>query len=66
MAQWIPVSERLPEPGAMVAITNGKEVSAAQWWNNLRAWAVGREYIEDVITHWMPLPDPPEEAADAT
>ena len=63
--QWIPVSERLPgEIGrywCYVEEQNELGVSHYQWncsWN-------GAEWSGDgltcVVTHWMPLPAPPEQ-----
>lgn len=59
MSEWISVKERLPEPhvdalalkpcGPFVGYYNGKD------------WMVRTdEYNEVGITHWMPLPAPPE------
>lgn len=54
---WIPVSERLPEFGDYL-VTDGCDFDV-QLFN-------GEEFIpgfvwEDKITHWMPLPKPPQE-----
>ena len=72
LPRWIPVAERLPElipctagtaySEAVIVWTSGKKAMIAVWdgidflcaadyWN---AWG------ED-ITHWMPLPQPPED-----
>jgi len=59
--QWIPCSERLPELGARVLVSDGEDVEMSQlgkryrdgyvWefstcWNDLEDWP-----------HWMPLPE---------
>ena len=49
--RWIPVSDRLPETGEVLA-TNGDVIAVAP------ASCVRRK--DTYITHWMPLPEPPE------
>ena len=65
---WISVSDRLPEaderheflgcialrPSGMVDV----ERSHPSWWNKKNAL----ERIESPVTHWMPLPSPPEQS----
>ena len=69
--EWIPVTERLPEPGKMVLlIVSGKvknivlvyacelgEFDTDEGWI-LEMWP---EWKDPKVTHWMPLPEPPEE-----
>ena len=65
--RWIPVSERLPEATEYVyavvydAIDNTSKVSMLKHYGdgNWFSWDSGRY----VVTHWMPLPEPPEEGA---
>ena len=59
---WIPVSERLPEVGVQVLCAmpgGGVEVMRKRehdgWWE----WW-GGDIDQLAITHWMPLPAPPE------
>ena len=70
-SKWIPVTERLPEYKTKVLTrskmgTNGHFFYIAELWflDNRLAW-VSNEDIEPLdiaeITHWMPLPEPPEE-----
>lgn len=65
--RWIPVSERLPEDGETVFVIihdgferfeNGNEVARLTYLGNGNWWSWGRERY--VVTHWMPLPNPPE------
>lgn len=69
--EWIPVTERLPEPGKMVLlIVSGKvknitlidayelgEFDTDEGWI-LEMWP---EWKDPKVTHWMPLPELPEE-----
>ena len=66
MSQWIPVSERMPDRngGSLVCVTadDGKPyVQQAHFFDGI--WWTGESpaarYPFDV-THWMPLPEPPE------
>lgn len=106
MAEWIPVTERLPEEGVHVlvaccvryidggrkyyvcdAFRTGKKTKVAEsyeydldldydeetdeyywpegWWEVIKNWD---DYscvaIADFVTHWTPLPEPPEGGAD--
>jgi hypothetical protein len=67
--RWIPVTERLPEEGIAVLVSNGNGESAVArlfdaddllWITS--EWR-GREghYLSPCPTHWMPLPKPPKE-----
>ena len=53
MSQWIPVNERLPDEEVRVLAYDGDKVFESEYWNG--SW----EWLADV-THWMPLPNPPE------
>lgn len=58
--QWIPVSERLPEDGLYWAYV----YSCDEKWQQETIYKIshGGWQIEDYIkvSHWMPLPPPPE------
>ena len=66
--RWISVEERLPERGitkcsACVKCGDGlKRVVCASNNAELKLWTGWHgEKIENEITHWMPLPEPPKE-----
>ena len=69
MPRWISVKERLPEDHVRVLVCNdeGKMITAERaeddWWHTYCAYDVDRwDALESgVITHWMPLPEPPKE-----
>ncbi|MFA5154338.1 MAG: DUF551 domain-containing protein [Clostridia bacterium] len=64
--EWIPVSERLPEPNKRIQFFGGFEQTthigyyrehATQWESENGGFWHGRNFI--LITHWQPLPPPP-------
>ena len=61
--RWIPVSERLPKrDGFYLVLENVNQVAGYYHWCKQFGWNTdgGRINIQSV-THWMPLPEPPEE-----
>lgn len=56
--EWIPVTERLPQCGERVLITEGNAVFEASLSISHKWVRCGIGWTEGV-THWMPLPDPP-------
>lgn len=64
--RWIPCSERLPEKNDQwvlcLCVSGAIEVLKFDYtmWN-WDAQYPGRCYMENYVTHWMPLPEPPEE-----
>ena len=74
--RWIPVTERLPEPYTEVYIwprpdfgvthhtgylSRRKGDKEFRWFNNTYETNYGVEENTVRVTHWMPLPDPPQE-----
>lgn len=66
MSEWISVKDRLPNEGAYVLglsddgviecrVTNG--VLKSVWFSSHGCGCCAED---DVITHWMPLPEPPK------
>jgi hypothetical protein len=60
---WIPVSERLPDNlETVLCYTNFQEVRLWQWNERWNSWiGLIADYGKNVVTHWMPLPEPPKE-----
>jgi hypothetical protein len=68
--RWIPVTERLPELEAKVLVAGGGliEIGWREHFANYAVpateWTLGEELDAGEhpkwITHWMPLPEPPE------
>ena len=60
--KWIPVSERLPEDGAVVlGYMVSKDYRTIKWKNNTQRWeGLLLDYAKEFVTHWMPLPEPPK------
>lgn len=63
--QWISVEEWRPEPGKRVLATDGVFVgeayrTSADTWRRYDGIAM-RDCLGSIVTHWMPLPDAPEE-----
>ena len=62
--EWVSVEKRLPENNAQVLMWSAKwKIAEAGSYYNGRFWVyseIGDAYIADDITHWMPLPAPPD------
>ena len=69
MAEWIPVTERIPEKTGKYLVYGQWEGRAAEMWvcelmaiGMFTGWANGAR--NPTVTHWMPLPKPPEGGTD--
>ena len=65
LGKWISVDGTLPAPGTRVLATDGVFVgeayrTSADTWRRYDGIAM-RDCIGSIVTHWMPLPDAPEE-----
>lgn len=60
--QWIPVTERLPEFDTEVLVYAYNH-NIWVWEYHGNAWEAedGFYHEVDVVTHWMPLPEPPKD-----
>jgi hypothetical protein len=61
--EWISVKDRLPEIGdKCVCFSERKRMYLLEYYMACTWCPAGIPYsVMDVITHWMPLPEPPEE-----
>ncbi|HHU2346684.1 TPA: DUF551 domain-containing protein [Escherichia coli] len=67
---WISCSERMPEDNKMLLAFSQGQIVAAYWnwvmspidYKKYRAFTYLSGNILDDVTHWMPLPEPPQEA----
>ena len=66
---WIPVTERLPEENKLVlAVCKSGKMFVGDCWNcyGTIIWRIktardSTKNIMQIVTHWMPLPEPPNE-----
>ncbi|HBI2835782.1 TPA: DUF551 domain-containing protein [Escherichia coli] len=66
---WISCSDRMPEETKMLLAFSQGEIVAAYWnwvvnpidYKKYRAFTYLSGNILDDVTHWMPLPEPPQE-----
>ena len=62
--EWVSVEDELPEKNAQVLMWSAKwNIAEAGSYYNGRFWVyseIGDGYIAENITHWMPLPTPPD------
>ena len=74
MEGWINVEDKLPKEKGMyiVYVQGGNSVTGWIWYDNVVVvaeyafgvwwwwWDNGTDFdITDIVTHWMPLPEPP-------
>lgn len=61
MSEWISVDEKMPQQMSDVLVTDGNDVKA-MWWNGEKwdSWAARYSLDTDEVTHWQPLPEPPQ------
>ena len=59
--RWIPVSERMPEPRIDVWCNSDMGQMVGYYEENVETW-YGRDYLELMVTAWMPLPEPYKDA----
>lgn len=66
MCEWISVKERLPQAtGKYLCAVKDKRGNiwtiASDWSLEMKSWFGDYGEIKNIVTHWMPLPDPPKE-----
>ena len=60
---WIPVTERLPEPRIDVWCDSDLGQMVGYYEKNVETW-YGRDYLELKVIAWMPLPEPYREVSE--
>lgn len=66
MSEWISVKDRLPPEDELILVVYEKKVTVGSRWKSGLAifdWEYtgdGQWVPNEEITHWMPLPKPPE------
>lgn len=66
--KWIPVTERLPEEKRLVlAVCKSGKIFVGDYWDcygtiiwRIRTARDSTKNITQIVTHWMPLPEPPK------
>lgn len=71
MPQWISVEDRLPEESkeVLIYLPEYDSVETASFFTipslNLKEWTQDEDaFMFDEVSHWMPMPEPPEEVRD--
>ena len=58
---WIPVSERLPNDGEFVLTYKNGQFEVQEYEKRRNGWISGGWFWSlCTVTHWMPMPEPPE------
>lgn len=58
--EWISVKDRLPKPQTEVLAFRRGIMYFAWYDNEIGKWSSDEWGLLDAVTHWMPLPEPPE------
>lgn len=61
---WVSVKDRLPEDTKQKIVFHKRGVSFAYFSGNYWWSSIGGRHSLDTVTHWMPLPEPPEEGLE--
>jgi hypothetical protein len=62
--RWIPCSERLPESFIYVLCAGRDGIGILRYIGSKWLDGEANAYTTNEITHWMPLPEPPEKEAE--
>jgi len=68
-SKWISVEDGMPEPMAWVLCAcRANIIEVLRYDRNIDGWGTAgpnRGYMKSFVTHWMPLPEPPEPTGGA-
>ncbi len=65
--KWQPIETAILTPLRTVLVSDGQHVTAAEWYpDHEQWWEINNHYTDSwgsplYPTHWMPLPDPPQD-----
>ncbi len=61
--RWIPCSERLPDDGEFVLTYKNGQFEVQEYEKRRNGWIGGGGWFWSLamVSHWMPLPEPPKE-----
>jgi len=60
MSEWISVEDRLPEKPRLVLVWEGEVEFGNYQHNRWNVWTRDDFSVSNLVTHWMPLPEPPK------
>ncbi len=64
MSEWVSVKDRMPEPGVPVLVVYSGHVQYVTYQLEAIEWSStegGETMPLSFVSHWMPLPEPPNE-----
>lgn len=65
LTRWIPCRERMPEVGSTILILFENQIKVSRLEKSKLGFLMNGEFIgKNLVTHWMPLPDPPKGDAE--
>ena len=59
-SRWIPVTKAFPEDGQWVLVWGHGQHIPTMMFRESGAWIDDQFEFHTTVTHWMPLPEPPE------
>ena len=67
MSEWVSVKNKMPLQGQDVLFVSDMAIGILKGWHDLenKRWFTSDEiYYDNEVTHWMPLPEPPNSMGD--